>query len=197
MTYGLLGGDGIMLAYYTVPLSVRSNKPVFVSDSVSLKRNSKGRTAQRWEVECGLEPLRDDANALFVHMVDYGPETAFDTMMPQNVGVMLKRTSESTPTGTALSGADQLAVTGNVGFIPKGTFIRFSNHSKVYMTKTDLTDNGNVKLHPRLRMDVAHTFKHRDNVKLYCNFDTDALRGMSYSDGMLQDVGRIKLIEKI
>ena len=197
-TYGILDGSTV-IAGFVVPLQVKNNKPSFNNDTFSLKRVVKKRTAQRWEIETRLEPLGREANDLFVHLVFNSDTEVFDILMPQNYGVTLKRTSSSTPTATGASGASSVVVASNSGLIPKGTFIKFTNHPKVYLTMSDLTGNGALSIYPPLRVAVPALtgFAHRDDVKMSCRYDTDTLSGMEYQDGILMDIGTVKLVEAI
>jgi hypothetical protein len=197
MVYGISEG-GVLIGRFAAPLTVRSNQPVFASDTLSLKRQAKKREAQRWEIQANIEPLNQDANALFVHLVTKGITEAITVIMPQNVGVLSKRTSVSTPTATGSVGATSVNVASNTNLIPRGTFIKFANHSKVYMTTSDRNGNGSMGIFPSLRVAVSTTiFTHRDDVQMTCLCDMDTITGMIYTDGILMDMGSIKLIERL
>lgn len=196
MNYGIYD-NGTLIARFVAPLTVRSNQPIFMSDTLSLKRQVGRRSAQRWEIEAKLEPLTSDANGLFVNLVTKGNSETVTVRMPQNFGVISKRTSTSTPTAVGSMGSSSVTVTGNSGFIPKGTFVRFSNHSKIYMLTQDLTNNGTMQLYPSLRIAVSGSFTHRDDVDMPALYDTDVVTGMVFTDGIMMDVGTIKLIERL
>lgn len=198
MPYGILE-DGVLIAEFVVPLTFRSNKPVFATDALSLKRSTRQRSAQRWEIETRLDPKRGGANDLMVDLVTSGNHTLVQVLVPQNTGAVFARTSVSAPTATGALGASQITVAGNAGTIPKGTFIRFANHSKVYMLTTRLDGNGPVGVFPTLRSAVpaGTAFKFRDDVVMDCLYDLDTVQGQVYEDGILMDVGVVKLIEKL
>ena len=69
--YGIYD-NGEVIARFTAPLTIKSNQPVFVSDTLSLKRFISRRSAQRWEINAGLEPLTTDAQDLMVNLVTKG-----------------------------------------------------------------------------------------------------------------------------
>lgn len=196
MSYGIYEGSEL-LALFTAPMTVKSNHPIFMSDTLSLKRDVTRRNAQRWEIETGVEPLTMKANDLFVNFVTKGYGNTVTIKLPQNIGVIKTRTSVSTPTGVGSKGASSVTVSNNSGLIPKGTFIQFSNHTKVYMTTTNLTNNGSLGIYPFLSADVNTTFKHRDDVFMPCLYDTDVVSGMVFTDGILMDNGTIRLIERL
>jgi hypothetical protein len=204
MTYGIYE-NGKVIARFTAPLTVRSNQPISVSDTLSLKRQIAKRGAQRWEITSNLEPLGLDAADLFVNLVTKGfSNTEVVTIvMPQNYASKQNRTAN---TGLAAYGsqyATQLTVSGfGSGIVPKGTFIRFANHPKIYMMTSNLEVNGALNIFPGLVTNVGSigspvAFTYRDDVFMDCYYDTDVVKGMVYSDGILMDTGTVTLIEKL
>lgn len=195
--YGICNDQDEVIARFTTPLTIRSNQPVFVSDTLSLKRQVNIQSAQRWEIETGLEPLNTTANELFVNLVTKGFNHSVRVFFPQNFSVFNKTTSTSTlhrATGTI--NASQITVSENLGLIPAGTFIKFNNHSKIYMTTTDLNGSGTVGLFPTLRVAVSNELFTRQMVTNFL-YDTDVVSGMVYSDGVLMDTGTVRLIERL
>lgn len=191
--------NGRVIARFTAPLSLFSNTPVFASDTLSLSRRVSKRSAQRWEVAAGVEPLVEDANDLFVNLVTKGISDIVTITVPQNYGVIKKRSHSSGQTATGSLGASQVIIANSLGFMPKGTMIKFANHSKIYMTTSDLTDNGAVNIFPILRLAVpAGTIvSSHDTVIMNCTYDMDTISGMQYRDGILMDIGVAKFVEAI
>lgn len=198
MAYGIYE-NGKVIAAFVAPMKVISNKPVFISDTLSLKRATYARTAQRWEIETNLEPLVETANDLFVNLVTKGLTEVVTVLMPQNYGVVKKRTVTVSPTAVQpTKSSNNVAVTGNNGLIPKGTFIKFANHTKVYMVTADFSSaSGTMTIYPNLVASVNETFTCLDNVFMSGYYDTSAVIGMSYTDGIMMDMGSIKIVEKL
>jgi len=198
MTYGIYDGAKI-IARFTAPLTLRSNVPVFASDTLSLKRNTQSRPAQRWELETGVEPLSYGAQELYVHLVTKGTTEIFTIIVPQNYGVIRARTSVANITGTGSVDSTSITIANNAGLIPMGTAIKFSNHGKVYITTANFSSaSGTLPIFPGLRTAVSgHTIYHRDNVQMNVSYDLDTVAGMTYSDGILMNIGTIKLIERL
>jgi len=195
--YGIYS-EGRVIAQFVVPTTMRSNQPIFSSDTLSLKRRTRKRPAQRWELETRLDPLTEGANDLMAELILADNSGIINIIVPQNVGAVRARTSSSTPVATGSAGTTQLSIAGNSGTIPKGTFIRFANHSKIYMLATALVDNGPLNLYPRLRANVSGVgFNYREDVIMNCKQETDNILGMVYEDGVLMDNGVIKLIESV
>jgi len=195
--YGVLV-DGKVIARFTAPLSVISNVPVFTTDTLSLKRSTSRRAAQRWEISAGLEPLSHTANDLFVLFVKKGNFEKLDIIMPQNIGAIEKRTiGYGAPVASGDINGTTISVASN-SFIPKGTFIKFENHSKIYLTMGDLNKNGNVSIFPALRSTVLNkTFTWKDDVIAPVFIDNNNTSGMIFRDGILMENGEINFVEAL
>lgn len=193
--YGIYDGNKV-IARLVSPISLVSNVPCFVKDSLSLKRDISARAAQRWELTANLEPLSLDANELFVQFVEKGPTTPFKIVIPQNIGVIRKRVkSISTSYATGSFNNDHVNIVTE-GFIPKGTLIKIGSYNKLYMTLTDCNGGGSVAVFPNLRNSFSNSQLHwQDDVIIDMYADTDMIRGMSFTDGILMDNGAIKFIE--
>jgi hypothetical protein len=193
--------NGVVIAKFVAPLTLRSNQPVFVSDTLSLKRFISRRSAQRWEINAGLEPLATNAQDLMVNLVTKGYSEIVTIIVPQNHGVVKARTAVGTATATGVAGSTLITISGLSGLIPKGTFVRFSNHSKVYMTTTNVNFitgiNNTINVFPPLVSSAIGTMTYSDDVQMLCMYDTDVVSGMVYSDGILMDTGQIRLVEKL
>ncbi|MDB4575352.1 hypothetical protein N9112_00150 [bacterium] len=195
--YGILE-NGEVIAKFVTPLSVVSNQPVSVSDTLSLKRKVAARSAQRWEISSRLFPLSTDANELFTHSVVHGHHTPFDIIVPQNGGVVASRKGSSSPTAVGTIGASEVILTGSYNTIPAGTFIKFQGHSKVYMVTQESKLSTSLKIFPKLIAGVStETFDWKDDVTMRCIYDTSTVTGMSYIDGVLMDNGVISMVEYI
>jgi len=210
MIYGIWEGSlaaGCVIAPFVTPMSVTSNQPVFISDTLSLKRTTFSRTAQRWEISTNLFPQILDANQLFVNMVTKGRTGILTVLMPQNYAVTQKRKSVSALiNATGVKGTSSITVSNfDAGkLIPMGSFIQFTGnnaHKKVYMTTADfgLTAATTMSIYPSLRMDVSlgTTFSFKDDILMPCSYDTDTVIGMTYTDGIMMNPGTVKLVERV
>jgi len=117
-------------------------------------------------------------------------------LTPQNYGAKWNSTSTVTPTASGSQGSSSVAITGNTGLIPKGTFVKFSGHSKIYMTTTNRSGDGALFVYPNLIANVSsNSMVHQDDVQMTCLYDLDTVSGMIFTDGILMDMGTIKLVE--
>jgi hypothetical protein len=200
--YGILNDSGTkLIAKFTVPLTIRSNQPVFSTDALSLKRFISKSTAQRWEIQTNVEPLSASSQELMVNLVTKGPTEGVLIKVPQNYGAKLDKTATAVVTVAtqATAGTQQIVVTGVSGLIPTGTFIKFGNHSKLYMLTQDRNNSGVINIFPQLRSTVlvGTAISYKDDVHINFLYDTDVVFGMTYNDGILMDIGTIRLIEKL
>ena len=193
-------GDKIL-----APFTIVSNRPVFASDTVSLKHIRVAQEAQRWEL--GFNTLGKDtvANA-FLELI--GEIEAPSTMvMPQFPEV----DSASTATGVATASSAHSAGSSLVsldasfasGFLPKGSFVKFAGHNKVYILQSDLDFDSastvNAEIYPNLTIDVAlgSSLGYGKDCKLTYFRDIDNLQGVTFADGLLASQGTINLIEAL
>jgi len=175
MRYGILGDvtfkkDGTwvtekqLLARFTVPLTIRSNEPITMSDTLSLKRYVRGRGAQRWEIETNVEPLTASANELFALLVAKGYSEPVQIVMPQNIDHILYNTERSTSVRVndteAVAGATIFKIQDSSSTqtlsrrVPVGLFIQFTNHPKIYMVRRIYPDEQRIEIYPPLRRAV-------------------------------------------
>jgi hypothetical protein len=140
------------------------------------------------------------AGELQAHLIINGYGTTFTITTPQNVGAVLRRTTTVNPTfGDTSAGPSTANVTVNDGLIPVGTFIKFSNHNKVYMVGADRSGPGLLSIYPPLRVALTAgvTCTFREDVVMSVKYDTDTVIGMVYSDGILMDPGVVTMIEAL
>jgi hypothetical protein len=205
-----------MAAYYfqgepiVAPFRISSNEPVFSADSITLRVRRVKQGAQRWEMEFSV--MSQDPTTIFTEMVTNFHNTVTLEMPQLNVR------GETISQGTAsalvrVSGAHeendstiQLKDMGNTKTINKGRFVKFSNHDKIYLvhnTTTSATDGtGTLSIYPSLRTTVADDTQllYRDGVDditFTAYRDVTEMQGLSYSDGVLSDIGTINLLEAL
>lgn len=200
--YGILNSQNELIAKFTVPLTVRSNKPTSVSDALSLKRFVTASAAQRWEIETELEPLAYDAGDLMVELVTKGKHETVKILFPQNFGVKNKvALNNQAITGSGSAGSSNITINLN-GTLPKGLFIKFANHNKVYMLTQNVSSNNILNqipanIYPPLL--VSQPSNSSISIDVIANFyvETDSVTGMVYNDGILMEMGSLTFIEAV
>jgi len=198
------------------PLTIESNQPIFVSDTVSLKQIRTAMNAQRWEVSFDTA-TNDNAVELLIASCD-GQANVNTMIMPQLKEVDDAYTADSDLGSTdgpvlfsnGTHSAGDTTVTLNrlqgVGFLPKGSFIKFANHNKVYLLKTDvdldsmsLSDTVDVDLYPTLRVAVPDSVQMKVGEECVITYfpSIDNAKGITYQDGILASPGTTTIIEAL
>jgi hypothetical protein len=202
-----------MTVYYfegspiVAPLTIESNEPIFSVDSINLKQQRASQGAQRWELSFQIQ-TKDIEEDYFVSIVT-SASTAKTMVMPQLLSVdnktVLTTTSGSVSVAAVVAATSVSINFGSVGFLPKGSFIKFANHSKIYMVTSNVTTAASavsVPIYPSLRSAVSlstavHHPKSVTKPVLQYYRDLETLQGITYEDGVLVNPGTIKLIEAL
>jgi hypothetical protein len=189
--------NGTLLARFVAPLAVDSNVPEFASDTLALKRVVGRRPGQRWEISARLVPLSVDAGDLFAMLTEKSHTEKIDVGTPQNYGVIIKRV-QSGVVATAVGTKDASSVTvTNTGLIPRGCFVSFAGHDKVYMATGARSGNGTMGIFPKLRASVNGVMKWEDDVIMKTYAEMENIAGMAYVDGILMDLGVLRFVEAL
>lgn len=193
--------NGILIARFVAPMSVISNQPAFISDTLSLKRQVSSQNVQRWEITTRVEPSNSSADFL-LHSVINGYDRVVDVQMPQVYrSANNKTTTTSIPLVSASvnQGVSIVNINTNNGKIAKGEFVQFQNHDKVYIVTEDLINTGQLQIYPRLvaSVPINTPLLYGDSVTLKARYDINTMLGITYEDGILSDPGTIGLIEAI
>jgi len=192
--------NGQVTIRFVAPTSIISNQPAFVKDTVSLKRQTNSQGVQRWEIKTNLEPSNYSTDFL-IHSVTNGYDQIFDIQVPQVYRLRDKNatttTSIITASANAVSNTSSIYIQGNNGSLSKGEFIKFSNHDKIYILTSNRIGNGTINIYPPLLTDVSigTGISYGANTTMKVRYDTDAVLGITFTDGILSDPGSITLIE--
>jgi len=193
------------MAYYyngatiLAPLKITSNEPVFEMTTVSLKTQRASQGAQRWELSFATATsAATEADAILGAISGI---TVADTMtMPQLPSVDAANTiGVSRAISSASAGASSVNLHNN-GFMSKGTFVKLSNHDKIYMVTADHSAGVSpVSIYPTLRVAVTgtDTLKTGSSAVLTYYRSIDNAMGITFTDGLLSNAGSINLIEAL
>jgi hypothetical protein len=202
MKYGILktstntGQDSELQTVFVAPLSITSNQPAYVQDMLSLRRVTGSQNVQRWEIEANVHP-ENGTTGFLVHSVKNGAYTPIYVRMPQ-VPNLTTSADGIVVNGTASIGASTLNITGASAMVP-GEFIKFANHSKVYMVTDAGAASANVGIAPPLVSALTNgvAIKTGGNVTLTALYEKDVALGIKFTDGILSDNGSVKLVEAL
>ena len=185
------------------PFTIFSNQPVYEVQTVSLKTQRASQNVQRWEISFTTVNTEETAANMLVGLAD-NIDTVETMVMPQlpanstfDIGGTIVCTGEAVGSTTLT-----VNTSNNTGTLPKGTFITFSNHDKMYIVTADVDLSGTTSempIFPSLR--AAVTTSNNVNTGTACQFkhlrSIDTLTGLTFNDGVLSSPGTITLIEAI
>ena len=150
------------MAYPTDPafetLDIFDNEAVLRSEAQSLQTQSRSLDGQRWEIS-GTYPVltRTEAGTIMAYLKSVrGSSTAFTMTLPEYSD------ANGTVSGTVLTssavaaGATSIPIDGITGQINAGDFVKFANHTKVYMVTADRSGVGSLTISPPLRESVVN-----------------------------------------
>ena len=202
------------MAYYykgakiLAPLSITSNQPIYETESVSLSTQRASQGAQRWELSFTTATSEGTEADMMVGMItDLATTTTI--IMPQIPSVVKGNTAGTSLVISAdvVAGLSEVTIV-NDGIIKKGSFIKFSNQTKIYMVTADVAASVAsapvaVAIYPSLRSAVttSHTLNTSNasssSVSILHYRSIDSMNGLTFTDGILSSAGSIKLIEAI
>ena len=149
---------------YATPLTVSSNQPEVVTDTLSLRRVVSSTDAQRWEMQIPLVPdaygSANLVNTIQVHREMSGGHTAFAIAAPQPLNTDPTFSGAISTLGAHTAGTSTVLIAGTATFnIPAGRFITFGSTGKLYRVTTTAVSSGGastaINIFPALVADVA------------------------------------------
>jgi hypothetical protein len=185
------------------PLTFLSNDRVISSETANLKQLVHRTNAQRWDLQFTILTNKN-AGEVLLGMLD-NTYTVKTMIMPQITDVenASTTTGQITTSQTVSAGATSVVCGGGSGTLSKGSFIQFSNHSKIYITTTDWDGTSDsIDVFPSLRNSVPVTttvYFGSYTTKPQLNYlrSTSNISGITYSDGVLASPGSINLQEVV
>lgn len=181
------------------PLTVTSEEPAFVGDSISLRRTVASQKSQRWRLTFSVQPDIEKAGALFVDAVTTANDKSTMTM-PQLVDVAKNLSvNGASLTASGAAGDGSVTITGTAGTIPAGTFIQFSDHDKIYVVTADFS-SGSMSVFPTLRQAVSGSvyypgFSTEPTLSYWK--DEEEVKGVTYEDGILAGLYQLSILEAL
>lgn len=120
------------------PFKITSNQPIYETDTVSLSKQRASQGAQRWELTFTTATSDATEADMLVGMIT-GLATTSTMVMPQ-----IPSAAKGNTAGVSLvisagvaAGLSEVTIVSD-GIIKKGSFIKFSNHDKIYMVTADV-----------------------------------------------------------
>jgi len=149
-------------------LGIKSIQNTIISKSVSGKKLARQIDGQRWGFTARIITAKrsDFYGELMAFIIKQRSGKENFTIVPPEVEDA-RGTASGTPTGTASAGATSITLGGTgTGTLKAGDFIKFANHSKVYMVVADQSDisTGTLTVEPPLTTAVSSSNIQFDNI---------------------------------
>ena len=158
-------------------LGIKSIQNTIISKSVSGKKLARQIDGQRWGFTARIITAKrsDVYGQLMAFIIKQRSGKENFTIVPPEVEDA-RGTASGTPTGTASAGDTSITLGGTgTGTLKAGDFIKFANHSKVYMVVADQSDisTGTLTIEPPLTTAVSSSDIQYDDVSftVYLNND--------------------------
>lgn len=138
-------------------INVTSLQPNLVSETRSGKRQVRAIGGHRWALAAAYAPMTR-AEFMPVYAFIIAQKGQFETfqIVPPVVGSTAgTATGTVTTSASAAIGAASVSLTGLTGVLKAGDFIKFANHTKIYMLMADRSGNGAVAIQPPLVFGVG------------------------------------------
>ena len=193
------------------PFSIYSNEPHFDMTTISLRTVRYSQGHQRWEMNFRLQGEASTEVDLLLGAIENLDST--ETMIMPQLPSVLARDTTSYPTlddtifiSVAANAGDTFVfadVSFSDGLLPRGTFFKFDNHDKIYITTADtnLSSGADVALnfYPKLRVDVSNVNRIKTGDEaLFTHYRAiNNQPGITFTDGVLTDIGSITLVEAV
>ena len=168
-------------------LGIKSNQTTILSKSVSGKKLARQLDNQRWSftVQIITAKRSDVYGDLMAFILKQRSGKENFTIVPPEIEDA-RGTASGTPNGTANAGATSITLGGSgTGTLKAGDFIKFANHSKVYMVVADQNDisTGSLTIEPPLTTAVSSSDIQYDNVPFTVHLTNDMQQfGVSGAD---------------
>ncbi len=154
--------------------------------------------AQKWSFTAKYNDLtRDEFAPVFAFIMTLGGQlTSFDIVPPVISSTSGNATGTVLANGAHTIGDTTITVDGLTGTLKAGDFIKFANHSKVYMVTADRTGGGTLSIQPGLLSSVADDEEITyNNVTFKMRLDNDVQEfGLSGFDRYSYDVDMVEVI---
>jgi hypothetical protein len=138
-------------------IKISSLKFNLMSESLSGRRQVRGIGGQRWALTASYNPMtRADFMPVFAFIVAQNGQFETFTFVPPIVGTTAGTGTGTVTTNTSVAiGATTVSLTGLTGSLKAGDYVKFANHTKIYMLVADRVGAGTVEIQPPLVAAVA------------------------------------------
>jgi len=141
--------------YPTTPefqaINVESRQKNVYSETVSGRIQARQIGKQQWAFSAKYNPMtREEFAPVYAFLVSQRGRFGTFTIVPPVIGTTSGTATGTMVSGTESAGSTSISVSGFTGTIKAGDFVKFENHSKVYMVTADQTGSGSITIEPGL-----------------------------------------------
>lgn len=194
------------------PLTFRSNQTTWTVEKLDKSIDRTTHPSQRWELDFGLTTNTNEGDIMVALTDGFGDEKTM--VMPSIVSAKEYRmfehpiAGEVETVGNVSAGTTVVTLRNSnaeAKYVGKAAFLQFANHNKVYMMRGArmLSPNNTLpretSIFPNLREDVPEGTEvyFYDDVTLHHYVSSDAIQGLTYTDGILMQTETITVLESV
>jgi len=188
------------------PFTITSNEPLFDMTTVSLKTDRASQGYQRWELSFNVVGTKNTEADLLLSSVNNLTNVS-QMVMPQLPSIDANSSysgiTNNSISHSAVNSGDTSTVLGSFsGVIPKGTFFNFDGQDKLYIATSAVDGTSNTRVLSFYPAAKSYSGTGQPvKIKGSCNFsyyiNIDNQTGITYSDGVLSNLGTISLVEAV
>lgn len=147
--------------YPTTPefqaINVESRQRNVYSETVSGRIQARQIGKQQWAFSAKYNPMtREEFAPVYAFLVSQRGRFGTFTIVPPVIGTTSGTATGTMTTGFESAGSTSISVSGFTGTIKAGDFVKFSDHSKVYMVTADQTGSGSITIEPGLVESISN-----------------------------------------
>ena len=138
-------------------INVNSKHRNLVTESISGRIQARAIGKQQFSFTAQYNPMtREEMKPVFAFVMSQRGKVGTFTIVPPVISSSRGDVSGSMAVnGAHTAGDSTIAVDGFTGTIKAGDFVKFANHTKVYMVISDLTGAGNLSIEPSITSDLV------------------------------------------
>lgn len=182
-------------AAIVAPVSFESETVSYKTEALNLIQERITFPGQRFSFSFSVE--QEGAPEVFLHLVE-NQGAPFTFTVPQLHFEEVELGTLTVDLTTAADAGSNLITFPSGIDLPKTRFVRFANHSKLYLV-VGRPSSTTARLFPPLVQTVpeAGTLRYGDNVTAEVFYDASQLAGLSFNNGLLGSIDNIRVVEAL
>jgi len=177
-------------------LNIKSNSPTLVSETASGRMQSRKVGSQKWSFTAAYPPMTQaDFKPVWAYVIARGGRHGVFSVTPPVVSSTSGTGTGSVTCSATTVGNTSVTIAGLTGTLKAGDFVKFANHTKVYMLASDRSGAGAITIEPPLIAAIASNEQmYFDNVAFTVRLAND-IQGFDVGTDALYRVNEIDFVE--